>query len=1072
MSFTSVYQRFSRVASERPDALAIEFGRERLTFGDVDRHAAAIADRLYCAGVRRGDPVIVLSSHRPSFAVSLLGVLRANAAFVPLAADLPDARIQSLCAQIDPGFVLADADQVDRAKALCGGPSSAIEVIPFDTIDLGRHCQRQHGEHEPDPDGLSYIVFTSGSTGEPKPIAGRLRGIGHFVQWEIDTFGLGAQMRGSQLVTPMFDAYLRDVLVPLCAGGTVCIPEEPRIVGDGVALARWMAASGVTLMHTVPSVFRGLLEAAAGDTHLDTLQHVLLSAEPVLPGDVRKWHALKDGRGTLVNLYGQSETTMAKFAYVIQPGDEERKSIPIGRPMPGAQALVLDAQQQVCPQGVVGEIYVRTPYQTLGYYRRPDLTDAVFVPNPFDPSGKERIYRSGDLGRVLEDGTFELLGRRDSQVKVRGVRIELQEVEAALMACRGVLQAAVVDRRDQAGDTMLCAYVALRPEVSTREVREQLRARLPDYMVPVAFVALPTLPLTVTGKIDRQALPAPDFSSREHEYAAPQTPLEMLVAQTWAEVLRVDQVGLDDNFFELGGHSLTATQLAVRVRRQTGIELPLVVLFEAPTVRTLARRLEALQREKRGVTLPALTRQPRGDSVPLSYAQERLWFLEQLESLGATYNQPVTLRFEGPLDVGAIERALNEVIRRHETLRTRIVTTAGHGAQIIDEPRELTLPALDLSTIEEPERTRRMRTEVAAAAAWPFVLAEETFRARLLRLRDEEHVLVLTFHHIMADQWSHLVLLSELRALYTSAIEGRAATLPELEVQYADYALWQREWVQGEALDKQLAYWKGKLAGAPPTLELPTDRPRPPEFSYRGADVHFTIPPTLSETLGAVARREGVTLSMLMLASFQVLLARWSGQTDIVIGVPVAGRSHPATESLIGFFINTLVLRTNLGDLPSFRTLLARVRETALEAYAHQDLPFEKLVSELDLVRDRSRQTLFQVMFDFHNAPVEVPPWPNLRLSWVDSGNTTSKFDLTLFLLETPLGLQGRVEYATDLFDARTIEQLVTSLQTLLQSVAADVEQKVSELPMVTSAERERIEREWSTTIEVDSVTT
>ncbi|MEO5726492.1 MAG: amino acid adenylation domain-containing protein, partial [Byssovorax sp.] len=683
-----------------------------------------------------------------------------------------------------------------------------------------------------------------------------------------------------------------------------------------------------------------------------------------------------------------------------------------------------------------------------------------------------RLYRVGDLARWLPDGSLEFLGRVDHQVKIRGFRIELGEVEAALSRHPAVRACVAVAREDVPGDKRLVVYAVLEedgelavPDVAA--LREHLQQSLPAYMLPSAFVVLDALPLNRNGKVDRRALPAPEAAKMrlEEAYVAPRTPVEELLAGIFADLLRIPQVGAHDDFFALGGHSLLATQVISRVRAAFAIELPLRELFEVPTVAGLGAHVEAAQRAGAGLSAPpieAVAREQEGE-LPLSFAQQRLWFLDQLEPGGAAYIMPGALRLRGTLDVPALRGVFGEVVRRHEVLRTTFVTLEGRAAQVIHPARlAWELPVVDLSHLPEPEA--HAQQHMAEEAAQPFDLATgPLLRTTLLRLGVDDHLLLVTMHHIVSDGWSMGVLVHEMAALYEAFLEGRPSPLPELSVQYADFATWQRSWLSGEVLARELAYWKERLADASP-LELPTDRPRPPVQTSRGAHTAVTLPAELVAALVRLSRERGATLFMTLMAAFQVLLARWSGQTDISVGMPVANRNRSEVEPLIGFFVNTLVLRSDLSQGPTFLELLAQVREAALGAYAHQDVPFEKLVEALGAARDLGRTPLFQVMFALQNAPMGELALPGLRLAPMPIDTASAKFDLTLTLAEGGGGLSGVLEYSTDLFDAATMARLAEHFEVLLHGIVADPRQRIEALPLLTESERRRVLVEWNAT--------
>ncbi|HEV2706445.1 MAG TPA: condensation domain-containing protein, partial [Pyrinomonadaceae bacterium] len=720
------------------------------------------------------------------------------------------------------------------------------------------------------------------------------------------------------------------------------------------------------------------------------------------------------------------------------------------------QVYLLDAEWQPVAQGLIGELYIGGEGLARGYLNRPELTAERFVPNPFGLQVGARLYRTGDVGRYLSDGRIEFLGRIDNQVKVRGYRIELGEIEAVLSAHGGVEEVIVNARESETGDKQLVAYyVAGRAEVGEEELRGYLQERLPKYMIPAHFMRLEALPLTPNGKVDRKALPEVGAERFEPSdgFLASRNAVEELLAGVWAEVLGRTQVGVLDNFFELGGHSLLATQVVSRVRELFDVELPLRSLFETPTVAGLASRVEEARRQRSHSKTEKIEPVSRRGALPLSFAQERLWFWEQLQPFTPTYNLSAAFRLRGELDVAALEQSFNEIVRRHEVLRTSFTDGEGVPGQFIAPHVTLKLKVVDLSGLPEDEREREARRVVGEEGARPFELTQTPLlRVGLLRLGEREHVAFISMHHIISDGWSIGVLVKEVAELYDAFRTGRASTLPELPIQYADFAAWQRGWLRGEVLETQLAYWKEQLRGAA-QLQLPTDRERPPVFNSRGASLPVDIPLELLLRLKELSRREGVTLYMTLLAAFKTLLQRYASQDDIVVGADVANRTRLETEGLIGFFVNMLVLRTDLSGDPSFSELLARVREVTLGAYAHQDVPFAMLVDELRVERELSRNPLFQVVFVLQNAPLKELELPSVKLAPFEFEVKTTPFDLVFSLSETADGLNGSLTYSTELFEAETIGRMARHYLNVLEGIVADASQPLSSLRILRSDE-------------------
>jgi amino acid adenylation domain-containing protein len=717
--------------------------------------------------------------------------------------------------------------------------------------------------------------------------------------------------------------------------------------------------------------------------------------------------------------------------------------------------------------GVPGELHIGGAGLTRGYLNRPELTQEKFIPNPFKETQGSRLYKTGDLARYLPDGNIEYLGRIDNQVKIRGFRIELGEIEAVLNAHPQIQQAVVIVTEDIPGDKRLVAYLVKSDEsLTNKQIRDFLKQQLPEYMLPSVFVTLDTIPLTPNGKIDKKALPIPDGVSREVEYIAPRTPSEEIIANIFATVLNQQNIGINDNFFSLGGHSLLATQLISRLRLAFNVEIPLRAVFESPTVTQLDIAIAQLRSQERGLILPPI-QAIEGDreQLPLSWAQERLWFLNQLEGDSATYNMPAAVKIAGDLDINALQQALSEIVHRHEILRTSIQTVNGTPIQVIHPQVTTSINVVDLQQLLAPERETLLEQQIQLEASIPFNLENAPLiRCSLLQISAREYVLLLTMHHIVSDGWSMGIFISELSSLYAAFCAGDPSPLPALPLQYADFAVWQKRWLSGVVLETQLNYWRSQLQGSPELLQLPTDRPRPVVQTYHGRTQSFELNQDLTQKLQSLSAESGTTLFMTMLAAFVTLLYRYSGQSDILVGTPIANRNRNEIESLIGFFVNTLVLRTNFADNPSFENLLAQVRETTLQAYEHQDVPFEQVVEALQPQRSLSHSPLFQVMFVLQNVPMTEFELPGVTLTQLDGDSTIAKFDLTLSMSETDRGLVGEWEYNTDLFDGSTIERMTAHFQNLLSAIVANPAVTVGELALLSAAERHQLLVEWNDT--------
>jgi amino acid adenylation domain-containing protein len=1063
----SVQRMFERAAERGPGAVAIESAGREVTYRELEEKGNRVGNYLMSRGAGEGSIVAIVSEDRVEVIAAVLGCLKSGCAFMPLDTATREGRLKALIEEVTPDWYIIGSKYADvlgrvhkegsPAKVIC--VDGELDQATGERLPEGLRYESDYSsfsnvgrpDREPAGDDFSYIYFTSGSTGRPKPIAGRLKGIDHFIRWEVERLGLEPGVRVSQLLTLSFDGSLRDIFAALCSGGAVCIPDSPDTLLDADMLIDWLDRSRVNVVHCVPSLFRSVISRQPAPDRFKELSYILITGEMLHPSDVERWMAIYGERVQLINMYGTSETTMAKFIHFVRREDTQRRAIPIGKPMRGSQALLVDERGRPCPQGAVGEIYIKTGYRSHGYYNRPEQTAERFVTNPLGDDPRDVVYRTGDMGRVLEDGSYEHLGRRDQQVKIRGARVELGEVEAVLSRQERVREVAVIDREDAAGYKYLCAYVVMGEGGEVSELRRAAEEGLSEYMVPSAYVVMGELPRTISGKVDRRALPAPgEGGEGEGSYEGPRTVVEEVLVGIWEQLLPVKRIGVNDNFFEKGGHSLMATQVVSRVREVMEVEVALRKLFERPTVRGLAESVEEAMAGGAGMKAPRMEAVVRGGEMPVSFAQQRLWFFHQLDPDSHLYNCPDALRLAGPLNVGALQQTMTEIVRRHEVLRTRFDNVDRHAIQIIDEPQPIPLPLADLSALAEELRGAEVRRIATQEAFQPFDLRNgPTFRIKLVRAGEEDHVLLLTLHHIVSDAWSMGVLSREVASLYESYSAGEPSNLEELPVQYADFAVWQRQWLQGEVLEAQLNYWRHQLGGNLQQLQLPTDRPRPELQTYRGARLYFALTAELSEAVKTLCGATSSTLYMVLLAAFKALLHRYTGQDDISVGSPIANRNRAETENLIGFFVNTMVLRSDLSGNPTFRELTSRVREVTLGAYTYQDLPFDLLVEDLRPRRKANYTPLFDVLFEIRgDAGTSTLRLPGLTWSNLDPVRQPAYFDLTLSMNDSPGGISGYLEYSTDLFDADTIEEMKRRFESLLNAVAANPDLRLMDIPL------------------------
>ncbi|MBZ4423328.1 non-ribosomal peptide synthetase, partial [Myxococcus sp. RHSTA-1-4] len=1060
---------FSQVVARLPDKVAVEFGDAKLTYRQLDERANQLAWHLRGLGVSTDSRVAIALERSLELIVSLVAILKAGGAYVPLDPSYPRERLAAMVEDSRPRVLITTRQLLAKlpgvATSISDEPalptSSELNATGLAAVVLEEVSLEGQPTSAPPltalPNSLAYIDFTSGSTGRPKGVGTPQSAVLRTV-FGVDYAHLGPDETFLLIAPVSFDASTLELWGPLLHGARLVV-FPPHSPSDLKELESVLTKHAVTTLHLTSGLFTQVVDH--NFAALRGVKQLLTGGDVVSAPHVRR--VLEELRIPVTACYGPTESTLFASCHRMTDVAHVGASVPIGRPIGNTQVYLLDASGQPVPVGVTGELFIGGDGVARGYVEQPALTAERFVPDAFSGVPGARLYRTGDLARWRRDGVLEFLGRADAQVKVRGYRIELAEVEAALLAFPGVAQAVALVREDVPGDKRLVGYVAAPESLDTSALRAFLKQRLPEYMVPSALVRLDTLPLTSNAKVDRKALPAPDAALASSEsFVAPRNATEQKLAELFASVLRLSQVSVTGNFFELGGHSLLATQVISRIRSALGVELPLRALFEAPTVAALAERLDSNGAPQRAA--PPLIPVPRTGPLPLSFAQQRLWFIAQLEPGSASYSMPTFVRLEGALDADALRRALDELASRHEALRTTFTQQEDQPVQRISPTGTLPLETVDLSGLApqaaRAELERRLRDELLR----PFNLTTGPLvRAQLLKLGAAEHVLALNMHHIVSDGWSMGVLVREVAALYEAFSQGTPSPLPPLPLQYADYAVWQRGWLQGAVLDEQLGWWRKQLSGLS-TLELPTDKPRPPVQTFHGAHLPLVLSRSASEALKALCQREGATPFMALLAAFQVLLSRYSGQRDIAVGSPIAGRQRGELEGLIGFFVNTLVLRAHVEDHASFLDLLHQVRESSLGAFAHQDIPFERLVEELQPTRDMSRSPLFQVIFSLQNAPMPAVRKQALSLSPVEVENPTIKFELQLSLTDSPEGYQGSLSYNTDLFEHATALRMTSHFQVLVEALTSRPEAPLASVSMLSPAERKQVLLEWSAT--------
>jgi amino acid adenylation domain-containing protein len=1035
-----VHQMFEAQVERIPDTVAVVFEDQALTYRELNTRANRLAHHLRALGV--GPEVLVgLCVERSlELMVGLLGILKAGGAYVPLDPTYPPARL---------AFMLADAQVsvlVTQQQWVARLPVHGLQVVCLD--GEWEHLASQPGNNPVSgviPANLAYVMYTSGSTGQPKGVMVEHWALSNTMHWMQATFPLSEADRVLQKTPSSFDVSAWEFFAPLMVGAQLIL-ARPGEHQDSAYIVDLLATHQITMLQLVPSLLQMVLEEEALAT-CHSLRHVFCAGEALT-------HALQERffarlTADLHNLYGPTEATIYATYWTCVRGSPSGH-VPIGWPIANTQLYILDTQLHPVPIGVPGELHIGGVGLARGYLNHPELTAERFIPHPFSDVPGARLYKTGDLARYRPDGSLEFLGRRDTQIKLRGYRIELGEIEATLEHHPAIRQAVVLAREDTAGDRRLVAYCVSHHGfiLDIRELRSFLQIKLPDYMVPAAFVVLDALPLTANGKVDRQALPTPGKARPPlfEAFVAPRTPIEELLASIWANVLKVESVGIHDNFFALGGHSLLAVQVISRLRKVFQVDVPLRVLFDAPTVAGLARHVEKGRQAAQSTPAPPLKAMPREGVVPLTMTQEHFWDLDQLLPGAPFSNMLYAARLTGPLNVKALEQSFNEIIKRHETLRTTFTTIAGQPVQVIAPTLHLPLEMDDLRALPEAAREAAAHQLICAEVLYPFDLEKgPLLQVRLLRLGEQEHILLLTMHHIISDGWSWGVLLHELTVLYEAFSQGHPSPLPELPVQYAHYAHWQRQWLQSEAGKAQLTYWMQQLHAPLSILQLPTDRPRTGEMSLRTARRSFHLPKELTTALTQLSRQENTTLFMTLVAGLKMMLYGYTGQEDIRVGTLVANRQDQDTEGLIGLFANLTILRTNLGGNPSLRQVLQRVRTTTLDAYAHQELPFEYLARALVHTRQCDRQSLFQVIFAMQNARQHTLALPALTVQPLETKSVeASSCDLAVSVRESPQGLEGLCIYKTAMFDTPTITRRLEDFQRVLTCLIADPELRLS----------------------------
>jgi len=1056
----AAHQLFEAQAAAAPERTALLFEDQSLTYAELNARANRLARALMAAGIGPESRVALRLERSVEMMAALLATMKCGAAYIPLDPGHPAGRLRYIAQDAGAALTLADAAS---AAALEEADGRALIV----DADTGADLPDDNLDMAVDPSQLAYVIYTSGSTGQPKGVAVAHHSLVNFLTTMAREPGIAPDDRLMAVTTISFDIAGLELYLPLSAGAAVILAPK-QVAGDGALLARALTDSGVTVMQATPSTWRMLLTAGwQGDPDL-----CILCGGEALPQDLA--HELAPLGKALWNLYGPTETTIWSTRTTVDP----EAGVHIGKPIGNTQIYILDQNLRPVPAPVPGGLYIAGDGLARGYFQKPELTAERFLPNPFAKAPGARMYWTGDLARWRPDGCIGYLGRADFQVKVRGFRIELGEIEAALNELPEVRESVVVAKSlsGRPEDATLIAYVVFHEPRPVEALREHLRGSLPGYMVPAHFTTLDALPLTPNNKIDRNALPEPKIADESVEFVAPRDETERALADIWSAVLHADRVGVKDDFFAMGGHSLLATQAVARVADAFEVEIPLYDFFAHPTVEGMAKLLAERRAASSAAAAPPIRPVPRGADpgldaegrpLPLTFAQERLWFLDRMDPGAPTFNTPMSLRLSGDVDAALLRRCFEEILRRHEALRCHFGARDGEPRLIVDADQALDFREVDLRDLPLAEREAETVRRMADDALIPFDLERDRLlRVHCYRIDDRRAALLINMHHIVTDGWSQNLVLKELTALYRAFKDGRPSPLPELPIQYADFAHWQRNWLRGEVLEGQLQFWKDTLAGAPAKLDLPLDHPRPARQTHNGRTIAFSLSHPVAVALEETRRRAGATLYMALLPVYALLLSRYAAQDDLCIGSPTANRNRAKTEDLIGFFVNTLVMRLDLSGDPTFNELVAQARDVALAAYARQDVSFEQVVDRVQPARDLSRPPLFQALFSVEDSAIisgkMARAVQDMTIELQQFDYRIAKYDLSLYMFRNDVALFGNLNYNTDLFEPDTIEAFADRFSRLAEWLIKHPDQPVSRAALVDQDEARARLAEWN----------
>ncbi len=1044
---TTIIEMFENVVKELPEKAALVFyepgynNPSELTYNTLNIKVNQFAHYLLDQGVGLEKKVAI--SINPSFEmiIAILATLKAGGAYIPIDPEYPSERIDYILEN-------SEIDILITQKSLAHNFANIKCPILIDTQekDFLTYPETNPGIY-PDLENLAYMIYTSGSTGKPKGTMLSHKNLASFGAHQTSQFGFDEKSRVLQFASISFDVSIIEIFGSFSNKSTLILADRAQMA-PGQELVSLLKTAKISTAIIPPSV-----SSLIRDEDFPDLERLVSGGEAISPELAKHWST----KVKFINGYGPTEDTVCCTQY---KEDDFRDSVPIGKPLNNTKIYILDFNQNVVPTGIPGELHISSTGLARGYFKRPDLTAEKFIPNPFSKDEGDRMYKTGDLCRYREDGNIEFIGRIDNQVKVRGFRIELGEIEHAVKEIEGINDCVVIVRKNSVGEAQIIAYYipAKDADLDIKEIKGALQLTLPDYMIPAAFVKMSIFPLTTHAKIDKKALPEPEFEStlKSSEFVAPRNAGEETLSVIWSGILGTENIGVYDNFFDLGGHSLLATKLIARIREAFNIEIPLRTVFENSTIDKLFQQIEILRRQDANLHIPEIKAIDRNADIPVSLPQQRLWFIDQFSEGNSVYNIPFTTIINGALDTESFEKSINRVITRHESLRTHFINIKGVPFQKITEEMDYVLPVTDLSKTNPDDLQTEMLRHASEITNWQFDLGKSPlFKIELLKFAPQKYLLAAVMHHIISDGWSMNILIQEILQNYRAITLGQPEELqlPDLNVQYADFAAWQQDWIKGDFLEKQVTYWKDHLGLNPEVLELNTDYPRPAIQTFNGKDINFIIDENITNKIRAYGKKEGVTNFVTLMSAFQALLHRYSGQNQILVGSPVAGRHHAATQNLIGFFVNTLVIKAGFDQPQSFKALTKQVRENVLDAYAHQDIPFEQLVDALKVERDMAHSPLFQVAFVAQDAIGKLPETDALSFEPFETGSVVAKYDLSVYFTELEDRIGFRFEYNKDLFKKESIERIAEHYRLLLQQFIEEPKTRVDRANLITEEE-------------------